>query len=99
MDCWIYAFSALTTVGIVPFTKLTMDHASSRLIAEGFIDGGNNVLVAKKTEAKALGKKEATELVKKWRVLNWMRMMMPLVGTVMGLWTALNETSVFTPLV
>lgn len=61
------------------------------VIAEGGVDGGSNVLMAKKKEVK--------ELVKKWRVLNWMRMMMPLVGTVMGLWTALNETSVFTPLV
>lgn len=48
---------------------------------------------------KGLGKKEVKELVKKWRVLNWKRIMMPLVGTVMGLWTAFNETSVFTPLV
>lgn len=89
-DWTIYAFSALTTVGIVPFTKLTMDDINSKLIAEGGVEGGGSVLMAKKTDAKGLGEEEVRELVKRWRFWNWMRMMMPLVGTVMGLWTALK---------
>lgn len=47
-------------------------------------------MMAKKTDAKGLGEEEVRELVKRWRFWNWMRMMMPLVGTVMGLWTALK---------
>ena len=87
----VYAFSALTTVGIVPFTKLTMDDINATLIAEGGVkEGSNNMLTAKKTKAKGLEEKEVRELVKRWRFWNSMRMMMPLVGTVMGLWTALK---------
>lgn len=86
----IYAFSALTTVGIVPFTKFTMDDINATLIAEGGVEGGSNVLVAKKTEAKGLGEKEVKELVEKWWFWNATRMVMPLVGTAMGFWTALK---------
>lgn len=86
----VYAFSALCTVGIVPFTKLTLDDINATLIAEGGVDGGSSVLMAKKTEAKGLEEKEVRELVKRWWFWNLMRMMMPLVGTVMGLWTALK---------
>ena len=86
----VYAFSALTTVGIVPFTKLTMDDINATLIAEGGVKEGSNMLTAKKTKAKGLEEKEVRELVKRWRFWNSMRMMMPLVGTVMGLWTALK---------
>ncbi|KAF6235526.1 hypothetical protein HO173_006209 [Letharia columbiana] len=89
-DWMVYAFSALCTVGIVPFTKLTLDDINATLIAEGGVDGGSNVLMAKKTEAKGLEEKEVRELVKRWWFWNLMRMMMPLVGTVMGLWTALK---------
>lgn len=67
-----------------------MDDINSKLIAEGGVEGGGNVLMAKRTEAKGLGEGEVRELVKRWRFWNWMRMMMPLVGTVMGLWTALK---------
>lgn len=86
----IYAFSALTTVGIVPFTKLTMDDINATLIAEGGVEGGSKMLTAKKTKAKGLEEKEVRELVKRWRFWNLMRMMMPLGGTVVGLWTALK---------
>lgn len=89
-DWMIYAFSALTIVGIVPFTKLTMDGINAALIAEGGVDGGSNVLMAKKTDAKGLGEREVRELVERWWFWNGMRMLMPLVGTVMGLWTALK---------
>ena len=53
----IYAFPALTTVGIVPFTKITMDGINSTLIAEGTVDRRINVLMARKTGAKGLGRK------------------------------------------
>lgn len=86
----IYAFSALTVVGIVPFTKLTMDEINATLIAEGGVHGGSNVLMAKQTMAKGLEEKEIRELVGRWRFWNLIRMIMPLVGTVMGLWTALK---------
>lgn len=90
-DWMIYAFSALTIVGIVPFTKLTMDEINATLIAEGgVVDGGSNVLMAKKTKAKGLEEKEVRDFVKRWRFWNLMRMIMPFVGTAMGLWTALK---------
>lgn len=89
-DWMIYAFSALTVVGIVPFTKLTMDEINATLIAEGGVHGGSNVLMAKQTMAKGLEEKEIRELVGRWRFWNLIRMIMPLVGTVMGLWTALK---------
>lgn len=48
------------------------------------------MLVAKKTEARGLEKKEIRALVERWWFWNGMRMVMPLVGTGMGLWTALK---------
>lgn len=89
-DWMIYAFSALSIVGIVPFTKITMDNINATLIAEGGVEGGGNLLAAKKTEAKRLGEKEVRALVERWWFWNGMRMVMPLVGTAMGLWTALK---------
>ena len=87
-------FPALTTVGIVPFTKFTMDGINAALIAEGGADGGgggSHVLMPKNMKAKGLREEEEVrELVTRWRFWNRMRMVMPFVGTMVGLWTALN---------
>ena len=77
-------------MGIVPFTKITMDGINSTLITEGIVDAGSNVLMARKTGAKGLGEEEVREFVERWRFWNWTRMLMPLAGTVMELWTALK---------
>ena len=77
-------------MGIVPFTKITMDGINASLIAEGGGGEGGNVLMAKKIEARGLGEMEVRELVRRWRFWNWMRMMMPVVGTGVGLWAALK---------
>ena len=110
-DWTIYAFSALTMVGMVPFTKLTIDGINAALIAEGGADGGgggvggggSHVLMPRNTKATGLREgeeEEVQELVTRWRFWNLMRMAMPLVGTVVGLWTALNryERSALPPL-
>ncbi len=89
-DWRVYVFSAITIVGIVPFTKFTMDGINAALIAEGGVDGGSSALVAKKTEAKGLEETEVRELVKRWRFWNMMRLIMPLLGTAMAFWTALR---------
>ena len=77
-------------MGIVPFTKITMDGINATLIAEGGGAEEGSVLMAKKIEARGLGEKEVRELVRRWRFWNWMRMMMPVVGTGVGLWIALK---------
>lgn len=54
----VYAFPALTAVGIVPFTEMAMDEINATLIAEGGDESGSgsggNVLMARKREAKGL---------------------------------------------
>ena len=77
-------------MGIVPFTKITMDGINATLITEGGVEGGGNLLTAKKTEAKGLGENEIRALVERWWFWNGMRMVLPLVGTAMGFWIALK---------
>ena len=89
-DWTAYAFSALMTVGIVPFTKVTMDGINAALIAEGGEGVGRGVLAAREKEARGLGEREVRGLVGRWRFWNWARMMMPVVGTAVGVWTALK---------
>lgn len=47
-----------------------MDGINAALIAEGRVDGGNDVLMARKTEAKGLGKQEVRELMMMWGFWN-----------------------------
>ena len=58
-------------VGIVPFTKITMDGIDAAFIAEGGGSRGGNVLMAKKVEARGLWKREVRELVRRWWFWNW----------------------------
>ena len=80
----------------MPFTKLTIDGINAVLIAEGGADGGggggggSHVLMPQNVKAKGLREEEVRKLVTRWRFWNLMRVVMPLVGTVVGLWTALN---------
>lgn len=85
----LYAFSALLTIGIVPYTLIAMVPT-------------NNALRRKAEDAKALsaeemiaenedsGEKSAKELLDLWATHNLARATFPLVGAILGLWTTLT---------
>ncbi|KAL4957066.1 hypothetical protein BDW69DRAFT_157112 [Aspergillus filifer] len=71
---WLYAAAAAATVGIVPWTLATMRGVNSALagVAEGVGANGE-----KKGD-------EVYELLGRWRVLNGIRGVLPLVGAMLG---------------
>ena len=99
-DWTVYVFSALIIVGIVPFTKIMVEWTNATLIAEGGVEGGSKFLTAKKMRVQGLDERGIRVLVERWRFWNMMRMVLPLMGTVMAFWTCFEKRSVLlTPLV
>lgn len=58
----IYAFSPLSTMKIMPFTKVTTNVVNATITAEGGAVGGSIVLIAKKMKAKEMEEKEIGKL-------------------------------------
>ena len=73
---WLYAAAAVVTVGIVPWTLAAMRGVNAALagVAEGV---GADVGGEKRSD-------EVSELLGKWKVLNGVRGVFPLVGAVLG---------------
>lgn len=75
----LYSTAAILTLGIVPYTIVTMR-------------GTNNALLAKaelETKPSADSSVEIEELVNKWITLNGIRSLLPLAGGVLGIIAAL----------
>jgi len=75
-----YGFAAISAVAIVPFTLLFMKGVNDQLM----VASGEGVGKA------ALSAVDVTGLVERWGMLNSIRSVLPLLGAVVGLWTALN---------
>ena len=71
----LYASAAISILGIVPFTLVTMASVIGKLMVRA-AGSGVGVVKGESTE----------ELVEWWGVLNWARGALPLTGTVLGLW-------------
>lgn len=69
--------AALLTIGIAPFTLIVMARTNNTLIGVA-----NGAVVS-------VGDEAARQLVQKWGGLNLMRSLLPLAGSVVGLWSVL----------
>ena len=74
-----FATAALLTIGIVPFTLIAMAPTNNTLI--GVASGA----------VTSVGDEAARQLVEKWGGLNLTRSLLPLAGSVVGLWSLLAE--------
>ncbi|GKT41836.1 monooxygenase hypC [Colletotrichum spaethianum] len=73
-----YATAAALGLAIVPFTLIFMSPTNSALMA-----GAQGV--------KTLGSSETTELLTRWRALNFVRSLFSLAGAGVGLWYAVSQ--------
>jgi hypothetical protein len=75
----LYAAAAVFTLGIVPYTLITMNPTNNKLIEKaGKVDVNSKGLDGTGDD------KEVGELLKKWQVLNGIRGVIPLLGVVAG---------------
>ncbi len=72
-----FAVAALLTIGIAPFTLIAMAPTNNTLI--GVANGAIT----------SVGDEAARQLVEKWGGLNLTRSLLPLAGSIVGLWSLL----------
>ncbi|KAK5654606.1 hypothetical protein OQA88_7236 [Cercophora sp. LCS_1] len=77
----IYAFAAVATMSIVPFTWYVMAPTNNILFGLNALQGGAKDLV------------EVHALIAKWKVLHIFRSLFPLLGATLGLIGTLDELS------
>jgi len=75
-----YAFCALATLVVVPFTIVFINGTNRILMAESASDSGKT----------SLADSQARSLVEKWSRLNALRSCFPILGLVVVLWSALK---------
>ena len=76
----LYGVAGLATFGILPWTGAVMMPTNNELIRRAKLDKKSDV-----DEADA----ETEKLLKTWNQMNYLRAALPMVGAVVGLWTAL----------
>ncbi|RDW63638.1 hypothetical protein BP6252_11183 [Coleophoma cylindrospora] len=75
----LYSVAALLTVGIVPYTLLTMSSTNNKLLAKSKKASSDAEITAAFSPAED---KEASDLLKRWTFLNGIRSTLPMLGAV-----------------
>ncbi|RDW59114.1 hypothetical protein BP5796_12038 [Coleophoma crateriformis] len=73
----LYSIAALLTIGIVPYTILTMSSTNNKLLAKSKKASSDAEITRAVSPAED---KETSDLLKKWTFLNGIRSTMPLLG-------------------
>lgn len=83
----VYALAALTTVSIVPYTLVAMGSTNKSLLSKAAeADAQQTDTEDGISKEESENEESAKELVARWRLLNFVRGVLPLVGTSLGIY-------------
>jgi len=86
-----YAFAAVATVGVVPWTVGVMRDVDGKLMERAEGEGVRRKVDAGEVEVEVEGEGEegARSLLDRWGTMNLVRGLMPALGAVLGVWASL----------
>ena len=87
----LYALAALVTISVVPYTLLAMVSTNRKLLGKTSPAGASESVSGNHEREEVSNNDEsAKELLARWRLLNFGRGVLPLLGTSLGLYATIT---------